>query len=859
MVLQELGGKISSALQQMTNATTVNQKVFDKCLNDIARALLQNDVQVEIVGDLQSNIKRIVNLDGRAEGHNKRKIIQQAVFSELCKMLDPGKPSFTPKKNEPSVVMFVGLQGSGKTTTCTKYAHYYQNKGWKPALVCADTFRAGAFDQLKQNATKANIPFYGSHTESDPVNVAVEGVETFKRENRNLIIIDTSGRHVQEKALFEEMLQLREATKPDLVIFVMDSSIGQAAFKQAQAFKQSVDVGAVIVTKMDGHAKGGGALSAVAATKSPVIFIGTGEHINEFEDFNVKPFVSRLLGIRDLSGFINQVKEVVQVDEQELMQKLLEQNFTMRIMYELFQKILEGSFNQVLSMLMPKEHENESQVKIRRYLTMMDSMTNEELGSTDLKLMKESRIMRIARGAGRQVSEVFEMFQEYKRLTISVSKMKKMVNTRHTDEFTSNPAFEAAVQRRVDAMIPNITARIAERMQSNDPGSSGGSSGGHPPTTITSWLEKFSKEKPKSFSSASSPSEAEDWLGHIEKLLEGLGCGDEFKARLATYKFEGDALNWWKSYKAAKGDDFMTTLTWAGFREIFLLHFFPVSKQEKFEHEYHNIYQYEKETSTEFMKRFLRLAGFMGARAGTQAEQAKKFKWALRNEVLEGIVNTHFDDVAQVANAVRNLEILKERAKQGVKRNYEGEPVQSGQGNGQRGSNARGGDRRGHDYRGYGRSDQGNYRSGRDYQNRDYQRGDQQNRGRHDYRTSGSYGQKGNGDRATSTPCNSCGKTHPGRQCYRAIGACFLCGDTRHMARDCPQKNGTNNNKGNGGNRQQNSQGRVHSMTRHQAANSSEQIDVELCVRGCDCYWASLKVEPNLILRIKEAQKDDDG
>ena len=295
----------------------------------------------------------------------------------------------------------------------------------------------------------------------------------------------------------------------------------------------------------------------------------------------------------------------------------------------------------------------------------------------------------------------------------------QMVNTRFTDEFTSNPAFEAAVQRRVDALIPNISARIAEEMHRNHPGSSGGSGGGNPPSTIATWLEKFSKQKPKSFSSVSSPSEAEDWLGHIEKVFEVLGCGDEFKARLAAYKFEGDALNWWKSYKAAKGDDFMTTLTWAGFREIFLLHYFPVSEQEKFEREYHNIYQYEKETSTDFMKRFLRLAGFMGARAGTQAEQAKKFKWALRNEILEGIVNTHFDDVAQVANAVRNLEILKERAKQGVKRNYEGEPVQSGQGNGQRGNNARGGDRRGHDYRGYGRSDQGNYRSGRDYQHRD--------------------------------------------------------------------------------------------------------------------------------------------
>ncbi|PWA53758.1 reverse transcriptase domain-containing protein [Artemisia annua] len=161
----------------------------------------------------------------------------------------------------------------------------------------------------------------------------------------------------------------------------------------------------------------------------------------------------------------------------------------------------------------------------------------------------------------------------------SSRRSSSMVNTRHTDEFTSNPAFEAAVQRRVDALIPNITARIAERMQRNDPGSSGGSGGGNPPSTITTWLENFSKEKPKSFSSASSPSEAEDWLGHIEKLFEVLGCGDEFKARLATYKFEGDALNWWKSYKAAKGDDFMTTLTWAGFQEIFLLHFFLCSSR----------------------------------------------------------------------------------------------------------------------------------------------------------------------------------------------------------------------------------------------------------------------------------------
>ncbi|KAH9332010.1 hypothetical protein KI387_004118, partial [Taxus chinensis] len=161
MVLAQLGGSISRAIQQMSNATIIDEKVLNDCLNEISRALLQADVQFKMVRDMQINIKKIVNLEDLAAGHNKRRIIQQAIFNELCNMLDPGKPSYAPKKGKPNIIMFVGLQGSGKTTTCTKYAHYYQKKGWKPALVCADTFRAGAFDQLKQNATKAKIPFYG--------------------------------------------------------------------------------------------------------------------------------------------------------------------------------------------------------------------------------------------------------------------------------------------------------------------------------------------------------------------------------------------------------------------------------------------------------------------------------------------------------------------------------------------------------------------------------------------------------------------------------------------------------------------------------------------------------------------------
>ncbi|GAQ81104.1 Signal recognition particle subunit Srp54 [Klebsormidium nitens] len=446
MVLAELGGRITAALQSMTNATVIDEAVLKECLNEIASALLQADVNVKFVKEMRDNIKKVVNFDDLAAGHNKRRIIQQSVLSELVRMLDPGKPAYQLKKGKPNVVMFVGLQGSGKTTTCTKYSYYYQRKGFKPAMVCADTFRAGAFDQLKQNATKAKIPFYGSYTETDPVKIAQEGVERFKAEGCDLIIVDTSGRHKQEAALFEEMKAVEDVVNPDLVIFVMDSSIGQAAFAQAKAFKDTSNVGAVVVTKMDGHAKGGGALSAVAATKSPVIFMGTGEHMDELEVFEAKSFVSRLLGMGDMSSFVNKITEAIPLDQQpELLEKLSQGQFTLRIMYEQFQNIQKmgplnqniqkmGPLNQVMSMipgfneqLMPKGMEKESQARIKRFMTMMDSMTDEELDSSNLKLIADpSRLTRVARGSGRPLRDVQEMIEEYKKMSKAWNGMKNL-------------------------------------------------------------------------------------------------------------------------------------------------------------------------------------------------------------------------------------------------------------------------------------------------------------------------------------------------------------------------------------------------------------------------------------------------
>ncbi|GJZ76162.1 zinc finger, CCHC-type, retrotransposon gag domain protein [Tanacetum coccineum] len=242
----------------------------------------------------------------------------------------------------------------------------------------------------------------------------------------------------------------------------------------------------------------------------------------------------------------------------------------------------------------------------------------------------------------------------------------------------ADPAFTAAVAQAVADLLPTLTTRITDEIRQNENNENNanrrnarrvntrglGIDGDVQPTDIHVWFERFQKQKPQTFSSASTPVEAENRIAHIEKIFEVLGCDDQFKARLATYKLEGDAHSWWRAYKQAKGGDaYVATLSWNDLRDIFFLQYFPYSEKEKCEREYKSIRQLPEETSTNFMKRFLRLAGFLGAKAGTQEEQAKHFKWGLNDFVLDRILNTEFTDVAQVANAARNIEIFRDRPK----------------------------------------------------------------------------------------------------------------------------------------------------------------------------------------------------
>lgn len=445
MVLADLGSRLRGALSSVESGS---DDEIQQMIKDICSALLESDVNVKLVAKLRGNIKNKIdesNVSKETSAMNKRKKLQKIIFDELCALVDSNVEPPKPKKLSTStktingkkvrlskesshVIMFVGLQGAGKTTSCTKLAVYYKKRGFKVGLVCADTFRAGAFDQLKQNGIKANIPYYGSYLEPDPVKIAFEGVQKFKQEKFDIIIVDTSGRHRQEEQLFTEMVQIGEAVQPTQTIMVMDGSIGQAAESQARAFKESSNFGSIILTKMDGHAKGGGAISAVAATKTPIVFIGTGEHVGDLEIFKPTTFISKLLGIGDIQGLIEHVQSLnLHQDEghKQTIEHIKEGKFTLRDFQNQMNNFLKmGPLTNIASMIpglsniMSQVGDEETSKKIKNMIYIMDSMTIKELESDGRIFIKEpSRIVRVARGSGCAVVEVEMILQQHRMMS----------------------------------------------------------------------------------------------------------------------------------------------------------------------------------------------------------------------------------------------------------------------------------------------------------------------------------------------------------------------------------------------------------------------------------------------------------
>ena len=434
MVLQDLGEKILAGLNKLASTTKIDDKIFKEFMIEMTNALKAADVNQITIINFVKEIKNKVNLSELPPGVSARIIIERATINALIKMIDPETQPWEPEKDKLNIIMMVGLQGSGKTTTCTKLGNFYKKRGWKVGVIAADTFRAGAREQLMQNAQQVNVPYYVDFVTEDPVEVALAGVEKFKKENFNMIIVDTSGRHMQETALFQEMQQLEDAINPDQVIFVLDGTIGQMAFNQAKAFSEAVGVGSIIVTKLDSDAKGGGSLSAVAATNSPILFYGTGEDMSSLEVFDARSFVSRMLGFGDVTALTRKMEEIDLNKQNEINQRILDGHFTFREMYAQYQTVNDmGSITSLMEAMgmqkcMPKDMSNDMMKNnIKKILVVIDAMTDEEMDNPELFKDNKARKRRLAKGTGLPLAFIEYVIDEQKKFAKMISSIKKPI------------------------------------------------------------------------------------------------------------------------------------------------------------------------------------------------------------------------------------------------------------------------------------------------------------------------------------------------------------------------------------------------------------------------------------------------
>ncbi|MDY6775473.1 MAG: signal recognition particle protein Srp54 [Halobacteria archaeon] len=437
MVLDSLGSSLQDALEKLAGKSRIDEEAVDEVVKDIQRALLQADVDVDLVMDLSDSVRERSLNEEPAPGTSPREHVLHVVYEEMVEVI--GDETEVPLDDQ--VIMLSGLQGSGKTTTSAKIANWFSRKGLQSAIVQTDTFRPGAYEQSKQMADEADVPFYGDPDSEDPVEIAREGLDEF--ENRDVVIVDTSGRHSLEESLINEIEEIEEVVDPDLNLLVLDASIGQGAKDQATAFEEAVGIDGVVITKLDGTAKGGGALSAVNQTDSSIAFIGTGETVSDIERFDPDGFISRLLGMGDIRALAERVEEAMAESEEEGEEELdpeaiLQGDLTLEDVYKQMEAMNKmGPMDQVLDMIpgmggmggmggltdeMPDDFAETTQQKMDAYKTIMDSMTDDELQNPSN--IGSSEIERIARGSGTSEDDVRELLKYHKTMKRTVNQMQ---------------------------------------------------------------------------------------------------------------------------------------------------------------------------------------------------------------------------------------------------------------------------------------------------------------------------------------------------------------------------------------------------------------------------------------------------
>jgi signal recognition particle subunit SRP54 len=416
----DLGKGLREAFAKLTNTALVDEQAVKEFLRQIQRVLIASDVPVKLVFELSKKIEKKVLSEDIPKGLSLREQVVRVVYDELTELMgEKYEPSLEKRK-----ILLVGLYGSGKTTTAGKLGAYYKTRGLSVALVGADTDRPAAYEQLEQLAKKSGARFYGIKAEKDAPKI----IDEFNKNSKeDLVIVDCAGRSAFDQELVEQLKSIDSQLQPDEKILVMSADIGQIASKQARQFNEAIGLSGVILTKMDGSGKGGGALAACKEANIKILYIGTGEKIDDLRPFDSRKFVGGLLGFADFETLIDKIKSVAkdeQLDQQDFEELNLETFYKqMRAAKKM------GPLDSVLSMMgikdLPKEALKTSEERLEKFEAIISAMTKKERKEPQLFKKQKTRILRVANGSGTDEKDVRELLNQFEKLSGLVGGVKK--------------------------------------------------------------------------------------------------------------------------------------------------------------------------------------------------------------------------------------------------------------------------------------------------------------------------------------------------------------------------------------------------------------------------------------------------
>jgi len=424
----DFGENLRKIIAKLSSTTIIDLKTIKEFNKELQKILLSNDVDVRLVFELTNKIEKQALKTDLPPGVTSKDYIVSIVYNELVSLVgNKYEPDLKKKK-----ILLIGLYGSGKTTSAAKLAKFYQNKHLSSSVICCDVSRPAAYEQLETLAKNAGVSFYGDKKEKNPNKIIEKGLVELK--DKQVIICDTSGRSALDNNLTSELKRVNSVFKPDEVILVISADIGHVVEKQAIEFNNTINVSGLMITKMDGSSKGGGALSAAHNANTKVMFIGTGEKSNNIEAFDSEKYIGNLLGIPNISSLLENIQEAIKeanIDVSKLSaDKLNFETFYMQL--KTMNKM--GPLKQVFGMMgaadMPKEVVEKGEIKLKKYSVIISSMTKEERRNEKL-VHNTNRIIRIAKGSGTTEKEVHELLADF-------NKMKKMMGMFKNDRALKN-------------------------------------------------------------------------------------------------------------------------------------------------------------------------------------------------------------------------------------------------------------------------------------------------------------------------------------------------------------------------------------------------------------------------------------